>query len=135
MVEAEAAWIDTLVFADDTILVGMEYELSTGAEKVKRQECNNKDKEEYHFFGREESEGTRTLECWLETKEDERNRIETAGGCDIKSRLSYAIRDSSNACKQELWRYVWRVLGEDVVVGQLEKATIMNRSLLPLRLE
>lgn len=94
--EAKAARIDTLLFADDTTLVGIENELKTGAEKVKRvmtefEERNNEDKEEEHFFGREESEGTRMLGCWLGTKEDGRNRIRRAGGLwhKVKAQLRH----------------------------------------------
>ena len=94
--EAKAMRIDTLLFADDTTLVGMESELRTGADEVKRvmgefEERNNEDKEEEHFFGREESEGTRMLGCWLGTKEDGRNRIRRAGGLwhKVKAQLRH----------------------------------------------
>ena len=68
--EEKSMRIETLLFADDTTLVGMENELRTGADEVKRvmgefEERNNEDKEEEHFFGREESEGTRMLGGWL----------------------------------------------------------------------
>ena len=43
--------------------------------KSLKKKRNNEDKEEEHFFGMEESEGTRMLGCWLGTKEDGRNRI------------------------------------------------------------
>lgn len=83
--EAQSMRISSLLFADDTTMVGTEEELRGGVAAVKRvmgefEEKNNEDKEEEHMFGKEECDGTRMLGCWMGPKEDGRNRIKRANG-------------------------------------------------------
>ena len=83
--ESKPVRLDTLLFADDTTILGEEAELREGVEVVKRvmgrfEERNNEEKEEEHRFGREECGGTRMLGSWLGPREDLRNRIKRANG-------------------------------------------------------
>jgi hypothetical protein len=83
--ETQSMRIDTLLFADDTTLVGTEEELTAGVLEVKRvmgefEEKNNEDKEVEHRFGKVECDGTRMLGSWLGPKEDSKNRIKRANG-------------------------------------------------------
>ena len=83
--EAKTVVVSSLLFADDTTIVGRKGELGEGVEAVKEEmgkweERNNEDKEERLEFGTAEGREIRVLVNWVGSEQDIRNRIRRAGG-------------------------------------------------------
>ena len=89
--EAKRTMVSTILFADDTTIVGEKREIEEGVRRVKEvmgrwEEANNEEKEEDLEFGREGAEGIRMLGSWVGAREDIRNRIRRASGLWAKVR-------------------------------------------------
>ena len=82
--ETKGVKFATLLFADDTTLVGERVELEDGVRETKEvmnkwEERNNENKEEELEFGTEEGGKVRVLGSWVDSKMDVKNRIKRAG--------------------------------------------------------
>ena len=84
----------SVLFADDTTVLGTSEEIQSGVEITKKvmnwfEERSNDDKEKYLKFGDEESKGIRMLGCWVGRNHDTKNRKKRAGAAwaKVKTRL------------------------------------------------
>ena len=83
--EVKSVRVSSVLFADDTTIVGMGNEIDEGVNAVKEvmgkwEERNNDDKEEVLEFGTNEGGKVRVLGSWMGAEEDVRNRIKRANG-------------------------------------------------------
>lgn len=83
--EAKEIRVRSVLFADDTTIVGRKEEMENGVGAVKEvmgrwEERNNEDKEEELEFGEEEAEEIRMLGSWIGPEADVKNRIKRANG-------------------------------------------------------
>ena len=83
--EAKRVRVSSVLFADDTTIVGMEDEMNEGVRAVKVimnkwEESNNDAKEEVLEFGTQEGDDVRVLGSWMRADADVNNRIRRANG-------------------------------------------------------
>ena len=108
--------VSSLLFADDTTIVGRKGELWEGMGAVKEvmgkwEERNNEDKEERLEFGTAEGREIRVLGNWVGSEHDIRNRIRRAGG--VWGRIKDGLKGSRLSKK-------WKVrIVEATVVSSL----------------